>query len=132
MTCVLVIDGDRTARAAITALLETEGFEVAVADDSEAGRRAAEASGFDAVIIDIAAPRVDGLDSIKALREQAPTVPIIAIAPIRFRNCLGPDRDFLAAATDLGAAIGLYKPFMPRDLITAVVTCIGERTRTQR
>jgi len=39
MTCVLVVDGDRSASAAIQALLELEGFEVVVADGGHLHRR---------------------------------------------------------------------------------------------
>jgi hypothetical protein len=56
-------------------------------------------------------------------------VPIIAIAPQKFRDCLGPERDFLGVAATLGAARCPYKPFMPRDLITAVITCVGRRSK---
>jgi DNA-binding response OmpR family regulator len=127
VTCVLVIDGDRSARTAIQTLLEMEGFEVVTADGNRCGIRAIETSLFDAVIVDVIVPRVEGLDAIKALHDFAPIVPIIAIAPRKFRHCLGPDRDFLGMATALGAGCCLYKPFMPRDLITAVIKCVGRQ-----
>jgi len=129
MTCVLVGDSDGSASAAIRSVLEMEGFEVVVADNGKAGMKAIESSLFDVVIIDIYAPRADGLDAVKTLRELAPRVPIIAIAPRKFRDCLGPERDFLGLAVNVGADVGLYKPFMPRDLIAAVVTCIDDRVR---
>jgi DNA-binding NtrC family response regulator len=131
MTCVLVVEGDRSASAAIQALLELEGFEVVIADGGLSGLLAIESSAFDAVIIDVLVPRVDGLDTIRALHERAPMVPIIAIASHKFRDCLGPERDFLGLATNLGAAAALYKPFMPRDLVTAVATCVDDRSRTR-
>jgi DNA-binding response OmpR family regulator len=129
MTCVLVIDGDRSARTAIQTVLEMEGFEVVTADGNGRGVRAVETSRFDAVIVDVVVPGVEELDVIKALHDVAPVVPIIAIAPRKFRDCLGPERDFLGMAATLGAACCLYKPFMPRDLITAVVTCVGRRSK---
>jgi two-component system OmpR family response regulator len=131
MTCVLVIDGDSSARTAIQTLLEMEGFEVVTADGDDRGIRAIETSLFDAVIVDVVVPRVEALDAIKVLRGFAPIVPIIAIAPRKFRDCLGPERDFLGMAMTFGAACGLYKPFMPRELITAVVDCIGRQNSDQ-
>ena len=129
MTCVLVIDGDRSARTVIQTVLESEGFEVVTADGNGCGIRAIETSQFDAVIVDVVVPGLEGLDAVKALRDVAPAVPMIAIAPRKFRDCLGPERDFLGMAATLGAACCLYKPFMPRDLITAVVTCVGRRSK---
>ena len=130
MTCVLVIGRDQSASAAIRSLLELEGFEVVVCNDGPAGLRAVESSAFDTVIIDVFAPQLEGLDTVKAVYERAPTVPIIAIAPRKFRDCLGPELDFLGMASHLGAACCLYKPLMPRDLITAVTTCVGDRGRS--
>jgi CheY-like chemotaxis protein len=37
MTCVLVIDGDRSARTAIQTVLESEGFEVVTTDGNGGG-----------------------------------------------------------------------------------------------
>jgi DNA-binding response OmpR family regulator len=132
MTCVLVVAVDQSASTAIRTLLEMEGFEVVIASGDHSGLRAIESSVFDAVIIDVFVPRIEGLDAVKAVHAQAPTVPIIAIAPRKFHDCLGPQQDFLGLATDVGAAVGLYKPFMPRELITAVATCVDARGRMQR
>lgn len=132
MTTILVIDGDGSARAAIRALLEMEGFEVVGVENDRAGIKALETSLFEAAIVDIFSPRIEGLDAIKTLNNIAPMVPIVAIAPRKFRHCLGQQLDFLDMATRLGAAASLYKPFMPRDLITVIATCIGASGRTQR
>jgi DNA-binding response OmpR family regulator len=132
VTCVLVVDGDSSARNAIRTVLELEGFEVVVADGGGSGLKAIETASFDAVIVDVFVPKVEGLDAIRTLHERAPTVPIIAIAPQKFRDCLGPELDFLGMASRLGAARCLYKPLMPRDLVTAVATCVGDRGRSAR
>ena len=94
--------------------------------------KALETSLFEAAIVDIFTPRIEGLDAIKTLKNIAPMVPIVALAPQKFRDCLGPEQVFLGMATKFGAAAGLYKPFMPRDLITVIATCIDATGRTQR
>jgi DNA-binding response OmpR family regulator len=132
MTCVLVVDGDSSASSAIRTVLELEGFEVVVADGNGSGLKAIETANFDAVIIDVFVPKAEGLDPIRTVHERAPMVPIIAIAPRKFRDCLGPEQDFLDMASRLGAACCLYKPLMPRDLITAVATCVGDRSHWPR
>jgi DNA-binding NtrC family response regulator len=132
MTTILVIEGDGSARAAIQALLEMEGFEVMGVENDLAGIKALETSLFEAAIVNIFTPGIEGLGAIKTLTNIAPMVPIVAIAPRKFCNCLGQEQDFLDMATRLGAAAGLYKPFMPRDLITVIATCIDATGRTQR
>jgi DNA-binding response OmpR family regulator len=128
MTSVLVVDGDTAARTAIRDVLELEGFEVVLADGDGSGLKAIESADFDAVIIDLFVPKAEGLEPIRTLHERAPMVPIIALASRKFRDCLGPDQDFLDMASRLGAAHCLYKPLMPRDLISAVATCLGRRS----
>ena len=132
MTCVLVVNKDSAARTAIRAVLEREGFEVVVAGGDAAAVAMLETTIVDAVIFDIAVPGIEGLAPIRILRERAAGVPIVAIAPQRFRACLGPDRDLLDLAAEYGAACGLYKPLMPRDLVNAVATCVGDRIGAAR
>jgi DNA-binding response OmpR family regulator len=132
MTSILVVDGDTAARTAIRDVLELEGFEVVLAEGEGPGLKAIESADFDAVIIDLFVPRAEGLDPIRTLHERAPMVPIIAVASRKFRDCLGPDQDFLDMAGRLGAAHCLYKPLMPRDLISAVATCVGRRNSRER
>ena len=127
MTCVLLVDSDLSAGGAIRSVLEMEGFEVVLADSAPSAIKAIETSAFDAVVIDVRKPGDEGLDTIKATHEIAPTLPIIAIASRKNQNSLGPEKDFLSFATEAGAAAGLYKPFTPRDLVTAVATCIDNR-----
>jgi DNA-binding response OmpR family regulator len=107
--------------------LQLEGFEVVTAGDERAAKTAVETSVFDAVIVDLVTPQTDWFDAIRALHDRAPTVPIIAIASRKFYACLGPEQDFASLATRHGAARCLKKPFMPRDLVTAVASCVGER-----
>jgi DNA-binding response OmpR family regulator len=102
-------------------------FEVVLADGDGSGLKAIESADFDAVIIDLFVPKAEGLEPIRTLHERAPMVPIIALASRKFRDCLGPHQDFLDMASRLGAAHCLYKPLMPRDLISAVATCVGRR-----
>ena len=128
MTSILVVDGDTAARTAIRDVLELEGFEVVLAEGEGPGLKAIESADFDAVIIDLFVPGAEGLEPVKTLHERAPTVPIIALASRKFRDCLGPGQDFLGMASRLGAAHCLYKPLMPRELISAVATCVGKRS----
>jgi hypothetical protein len=52
MTCVLVINSDRSARNAIETLLQMERFEVVTADGNRCGVRGVETSRLDALIVD--------------------------------------------------------------------------------
>jgi two-component system response regulator HydG len=74
---VLVVDDDASARSGLEKLLRSEGYEVDTAEDGAAAlARAAEAPP-DVVVTDLKMPHMDGIDLLKKLREQDPTLPVI-------------------------------------------------------
>jgi CheY-like chemotaxis protein len=125
MARILVIDDEVAARNAIRSILEHRGHHVVVADGGQRGVDAIEASAFDAVIVDIFMPGMDGFQTIKALRQSAPKVAIIAISGYAFRQSSWPVPDFLKIACDLGATRCLRKPFKTREIIDAVEASCG-------
>jgi len=129
MPRILVIDDDQAVRAAVSLVLEREGFEVEMAEDGRAGIAAIKGGVFDIVIVDIFMPGMDGLETIKAFHETAPSVPIIAMSGVMARQASDATPDFLRMATTFGAVHSLHKPFKPQDLLQAVHHCLagGER-----
>jgi CheY-like chemotaxis protein len=129
MARVLVIDDDQPVRATITVVLEAGGFEVVAVDGGRAGQKAIETVRFDATIVDVFMPDMDGLETIKALRERCPEMPIIAMSGamslFEYRDGAEPAPDYLSMATMLGAVTAVKKPFQPRDLLRAVRESIG-------
>jgi CheY-like chemotaxis protein len=125
MPRILVVDDDLSVRVATQTLLEREGYDVVVADSGRNGIEAITSASFDAVIVDIFMPGMDGLDTIKAFNRQAPGVPVIAMSGFMFRNSSAPAPDFLGMSTKLGAAYSLHKPFRPGELIKAIESCLG-------
>jgi DNA-binding response OmpR family regulator len=129
MARILVIDDDQPVRTAIAVVLEREGFEVVTVADGRAGKAAAEKSRFDATIVDLFMPDMDGLETIRSLRQSCPGMPIIAVSGalslFDFRDLAEAPPDYLAMATDLGAVTGVQKPFQPRELVRAVKESIA-------
>ena len=124
MARILIIDDDAAVRGAMQVLLQVEGFDVALAVDGPSGLVAARADAPDLVIVDMFMPGMNGRDTIRALRECAPRVPIIAasgaMAPPLAGTGTGEDAD-----TEVGADFNLHKPFRPRQLIDAVKQLLG-------
>jgi CheY-like chemotaxis protein len=129
MARILVIDDDQPVRATIKLVLETQGFEVVAVESGRAGKKAVEATSFDAAIVDVFMPEMDGLETIKALRRHCPDLPIIAVSGaislFDYRDVMEPPPDYLAMATAFGAVAAVQKPFQPRDLLRAVRESIG-------
>jgi DNA-binding response OmpR family regulator len=118
---ILLVDDFEEGREVIGIFLRTSGHEVVLAGDGRQAVEAAEASRFDAVIMDLSLPVLDGLSAICRLREKqaARGVPVVA--------CTAFDTDgHRRAAAAVGCDAYLVKPFdmdalgaILRDLISS-------------
>src|SRR5262249_1403562 len=117
MARILVVDDDRAVGMTIRAALEREGFEVHAVAHGRSGRTMIQAENFDVLIVDVFMPGMDGLETIRAVRERRPQLPIIVMSGMSFRTATAPAPDFLSMATKLGAVRSLRKPFRPSELL---------------
>ena len=131
MTRILVIDDDIGVRATIQTILKNRGFDVVLAECGHSGIAAVEACAFDAVLVDIFMPGMNGIETIRVLRQSTPKVPVIAMSGYVFREGSSPTPDFFHMATDLGAACCIHKPFKPWEIIKAVETSCCELASPQ-
>jgi CheY-like chemotaxis protein len=117
---ILIIDDDEAVRQTTRLVLETHGFDVVAVDNGKAGVEAVEAGGFDAVIVDLFMPDMDGLTTTRAIRQQRPAMPIIAVSGFMFREKCPNMPNFHPMATEAGATATLYKPFRPHELVKVI------------
>jgi CheY-like chemotaxis protein len=117
---ILVIDDDSLVRDTIVRILERKDHQVVVASDGRRGLRMYRSERPDLVITDIIMPEVEGIETIREIRREAPHAKIIAISGgSRIGNM-----DFLDLAAKLGASEVLPKPFDPVDLVNLVSRCL--------
>lgn len=128
---ILVVDDDRSMKAAIEAWLNEAGDDAVVAEDGGSGVAAFDRARFDAVLVDIARPGMDGTGAIRNLRRSGPVLPIAAMSGCRSRNSPGRIPDCLDMAARLGAGRCLRKPFEPQDLVSAVRGCLEDCARSR-
>lgn len=103
MRVLLVDDEVRLARA-VTRGLEDNGFAVEVAHDGMTGYLLAREDGFDAIVLDIMLPQLNGYEVCKRLRADGIWTPILMLT--------AKDGEYDEAdALDLGADDYLRKPF---------------------
>jgi DNA-binding NtrC family response regulator len=69
---ILVIDDERTALEFLTQALSGLGFEVATAEDGEKGVALYAEGAFDMVLVDLAMPRMGGIEVIQRVKSQNP------------------------------------------------------------
>jgi len=76
---VLVIDDEELLRRSLSRVLALHGHQVEVADSGQAGLDLVRAAPerFQLVILDLTMPGLDGVATLAALRELAPTLPVV-------------------------------------------------------
>jgi CheY-like chemotaxis protein len=125
---ILVIDDDDLVRTAVQQMLENKGFDVVVAAQGQHALRILDDGHFDAIVVDIFMPDMDGLETIRAFRERSPEIAIVAMSGTKFYEGTASAPDFLLMATKLGANASLRKPFRSRDLVATIESCLASRT----
>jgi len=77
---ILVVDDEPHIRETVGGILADEGFEVLTAGEGRAALALASEEQPDLVLLDIALPGMDGLEVLKELKKQNPTLPVIMIS----------------------------------------------------
>ncbi|MFW6113041.1 MAG: sigma-54-dependent transcriptional regulator [Thermodesulfobacteriota bacterium] len=77
---ILVVDDEPQILQAISGVLQDEEFEVLTAPEGEAALNVVREEHPDLVLLDIALPGRDGLEILKDLKDQHPSLPIIMIS----------------------------------------------------
>jgi len=110
---ILIIEDDQYLRDLYQELMETEGYEVEVAQDGMEGSKKALEGGFDLLVVDIMLPKKDGLDILRDLKKEKPKKPNGKIVLL---TNLGQD-SVIKEGFDLGAAGYLIKSSMTPDQV---------------
>jgi CheY-like chemotaxis protein len=127
---ILIVDDEPAVQVTIRLILERAGHSVVTAGDGRNGLAIFAAAAFDLLFLDIFMPGMDGLETMRRVRQQQPLIPIIIISGNLTPSDSTSGPDFLSMATRLGAVRSLQKPFKPADLLAAVADCleIAEQT----
>ena len=110
---VLIVEDDAHIAELLRLHLHDEGFEVVHAADGNEGLRLVEQGGWDALVLDLMLPGVDGLEICKRTRAMARYTPIIITSArsSEVHRILG---------LELGADDYLAKPFSMLELVARV------------
>jgi two-component system response regulator MprA len=107
---VLVVDDDRAVRESLRRSLEFNGYQVALAGDGAEALASIAGEAPDALVIDVMMPRLDGIETTRALRSAGNDLPILVLTA---RDSVG-DR---VEGLDAGADDYLTKPFALEELL---------------
>ncbi len=107
---ILVVDDDRAVRESLRRSLEFNGYTVSLASDGAEALAGISGTNPDAVVMDVMMPRLDGIETTRALRSVGNAVPILVLTA---RDAVG-DR---VEGLDAGADDYLTKPFALDELL---------------
>ena len=112
---VLVVDDDERVRTAVLRALRMESYQ---ADPAETGEEALERlheRGYDAVVLDVTMPGMDGLEVCRRLRSAGDRIPVLMLTA---RDAV----DDRVAGLDAGADDYLVKPFALQEFFARLRT----------
>jgi two-component system alkaline phosphatase synthesis response regulator PhoP len=113
MTRVLIVEDNRDLAYGLRNNLEIEGYDVDVAADGAEGLARAKATRPDLVVLDLMLPKMDGFRVLRALRDDALTMPVLVL------TARGEESDKVRGLK-LGADDYLTKPFGLLELLARV------------
>ena len=121
---VLIVEDEPNLGRQLRSTLEGAGYAVDLATDGEDGHYLGSTESYDAVILDLGLPDLDGLQVMEAIRREGRTTPVLVLT-----GALGSDTS--VRALDAGADDYIRKPPVPEEL-SARVRAIVRRGAKQR
>ena len=110
---ILIIDDDENLLDGLTTLLATKGFDVKGAPDGNVALRYLEKDVFDLIITDWKMQKMDGLDLLKKINKQFPTIKVIMMTGYG-------SIEHAVEAMQSGAINYITKPFKSQKLIKII------------
>lgn len=110
---ILVCDDEDSIRISISGILLDEGYAVDAAASGEEAIKMVDEQHYDLVMLDILMPGIDGLDTLKILKDKQPRLPVIMISGHG-------NIETAVRATKLGAYDFLEKPLSMNNIVMMI------------
>lgn len=119
---ILVIDDDIELTDLLAQFLTEEGFNSVCVHDGATGVKKALNQNFEAIILDVMLPQLNGFEVLKAIREHLET-------PVLMLTARGDDIDRIVGL-EIGADDYLPKPCNPRELVARLRAILRRTQKT--
>ena len=124
MDRILVVEDERAMREIIRDYLTAHGLECDLARDGQEALEYLEAGNYDALILDLMMPKMDGLTVLRTLREQGNPIPVLILTAKS-------EVDDKVLGLDTGANDYLTKPFSTQELMARIRAMTRSQTGGQ-
>ena len=118
---LLLAEDTRDLNKAVTAILTRSGYDVDPVFDGQAAYDSIIANGYDAVILDIMMPKMDGLTVLREIRSRNVNVPVLMLTAKS-------EIDDRVEGLSAGADDYLPKPFAMKELLARITAITRRRT----
>jgi DNA-binding NtrC family response regulator len=119
---ILAIDDEQNIRHLIKSEFSIEGYAVATAGSGEKGLRLFDTQGFDVVLLDVNLPKLNGIETLRRLKQKSSTTEVIMITGYG-------DIKSAVQCIKLGARDYVTKPFKLDEIFALVKQVIKDNRR---
>ena len=119
---VLIVEDEPNLGQQLKATLEGAGYAIDLATDGEEGHFMGSTESYDAIVLDLGLPEIDGLTVLDRWRKEGRTAPVLVLTA----------RDSWSdkvAGLDAGADDYVAKPFQSEELIARLRALIRRASR---
>ncbi len=121
---ILVADDDKNTRRLMRAVLESDGYTVATAENGQAALEMMDREHFDLVVLDIMMPVMDGYELTRTLRENRSDLPILMVTAKqlpddRYKGFLVGTDDYITKPIDRREMLLRIKALLRRSKIVS-------------
>ncbi len=124
MTKILVVDDEPAISTLLKYNLEQNGYQVTIATDGQSAYELIGEQSFDAILLDLMLPVMDGMTVLKNLRQDKISTPVLLV------TAKGDEFDRVFGL-ELGADDYITKPFSLREVL-ARLKAVLRRSQTER
>ena len=110
---LLIAEDEQDLAEALTAFFEKNQFTVDAVPDGQEAYTYASSGGYDAVILDVMMPKLNGVEVLRRLRAEGFSAPVMMLTAKA-------EKDDRVEGFDAGADDYLPKPFAPDELLSRV------------
>lgn len=117
---ILFVDDSASMRQVVGMAISAAGYDVTSAEDGVDAMIKVEADKFDAIVTDLNMPNMNGIELIKAVKQNANN----KFAPIIMLTTESSD-EMKQQGKDAGAKVWVVKPFKPDQLVGVLKKLLG-------
>lgn len=121
---ILLAEDERSLSRAVIALLEKNNYSADAVYDGQEALEYLEAGNYNALILDLMMPKMDGLTVLRTLREQGNPIPVLILTAKS-------EVDDKVLGLDTGANDYLTKPFSTQELMARIRAMTRSQTGGQ-